>query len=131
MTRLFIGLAVGMISLSSAANAEHPTVVGPLPGYGCMVLNLTEQQSMDPSTHVPVRGGPSDTAPVSGYASGIMVVPMPLRSKNGFTQVLFGSGTILWIQSSMLRPYYSLGDPAAKCRAVRLSNGKPSFDTYH
>lgn len=119
------------VVLVSSAEAQPASVVGPLPGYGCMVLNLSQQQSMNPSVHVLLRTAPSNNAPVAGYASGIMIVPMPRRSVGAFTEVLFPTGKAVWIESQMLQPFHSVGDPAAKCRAVRLSDGRVGFETYH
>ena len=51
------------LALSAASPALAATTPRSLPGYKCMMLDLTEQQSMDPSVHIQVRSGPSDSAP--------------------------------------------------------------------
>jgi len=131
MKRFCVVLGAGLLSLGVGAQAQPPRVVGPLPGYGCMVLNLTEHQAMDSSTHVLVRREPSKASPVVGYAPGIVIVPVPLEVEGGYTKAVAPNGGVGWIKSGSLRPYHSLGDPTAKCRAVRLSNGRAGFDTYH
>jgi hypothetical protein len=130
MRNFRVALGAGLL-LAAGAGAQPPKIVGPLLGYGCMVLNLTEQQSMDSSVHVPVRREPSDGSAVAGYAPGIVIVPTPPQTESGYTKAVAPDGGIGWIRSNMLRPYHSLGDPTAKCRAVRLSNGRAGFDTYH
>lgn len=129
LLKMGILAAVGLFQIP--AYAARPNIVGGLPGYGCMVLNLTEQQSLSPSTHVPVRALPSASAPVAGYAPGIVIVREPAVVRNGFIEALFPTGKTVWIEAGMLKPYHSIGDPTAKCRAVQLSNGGASFDLYH
>jgi hypothetical protein len=78
-------------------------------------LNLTEQQFLNPSAHVPVRSEPAASAPEVGWAATNVAVRDPPQIVNGFVEALFPNGATVWIESRMLRPYHSLGDPTAKC----------------
>jgi hypothetical protein len=111
-----------------AAWAAGPKIVGPLPGYKCMMLNLTGEQFMDPGTHIPFRSQPSDTAEIAGYASAQVAVKEPVHQVNGYVQARFPTGGNVWIKSSSLAPYHSLGDPTARCVPVMMSNGRSGFD---
>ena len=120
-----IGLQiVGIVPGLAAVQAK------PLPGYRCMMLNLSEQQSMDPSMRVPVRAAPSVTAPTVGWAGAVVVVREPVKPVNGFVQILFPDGRPVWIASDVLRPYHSLGDPNAKCVPEILPNGRIGFGSH-
>jgi hypothetical protein len=100
-----------------------------IPGYACMMLNLTEQQSMDPSVHIPVRSAPSESAPPIGWAGAVVAVREPVAAVNGFVAMLFPTGQQVWISKNDLRPYHSLGDPGARCVPVMLPNGRVGFDS--
>ena len=121
-----------LIGLPIVGTVPGPAAVQakPLPGYRCMMLNLSEQQSMDPSKRVPVRGAPSMSAPTVGWAGAVVVVREPVTSVNGFVQMLFPDGRQVWIASDMLRPYHSLGDPNAKCIPEILPNGRIGFGAH-
>jgi hypothetical protein len=95
-----------------------------------MMLNLSEQQSMDPSMRVLVRAAPSMSAPAVGWAGAVVVVREPVTPVNGFVQMLFPDGRQVWIASDVLRPYHSLGDPNAKCVPEILPNGRIGFGTH-
>jgi hypothetical protein len=99
----------------------------PIPGYRCMMLNLTEQQSMDPLVHIPVRSAPSESAPPVGWAGAVVAVREPMYVVNGFAQILFPNGRPVWIVANILRPYRSVSDPAARCTPVVLPNGLVGF----
>ncbi len=122
-------LATSLVALtllpSAAGHAESPGKR--IPGYQCMMLNLTEQQSMDPTVHIPVRASPSNSAPAVGWAGAVVIVREPLAPVNGFLQILFPDGRQLWISADMLRPYHSLGNPRAKCVPMTLPNGRIGF----
>jgi hypothetical protein len=122
----------GLLALTAEPSiAAGPTIVGPLPGYKCMALNLTAEQSMDPSTHVVFRSAPSDSAPVAGYAMMQVAVRDPARLVNGYLEARFPSGGEVWIKANQVVPYHSLGDPTARCVPVMLSNGRSGFDFPH
>ena len=125
-----IGFAL-MLSSPIAAWAQRPTIVGPLAGYQCMMLNITEKQALDPNFQIPVYTQPSETSQPFGYASLQVAVQQPPRVVNGFTEMLFPTGAKVWIKTGLLRPYRSLGDPSARCNPVSLSNGHVGFDHPH
>ncbi len=116
------------VALTSAAQAESVRAVSPLPGYKCMVLNLSEQQAKDFNVHVPVRAQPAANAPEVGWAAATVAVRDPLHVVNGFTEALFPTGATVWIASNMLRPYR---DAQAECVPSLMSNGKPGFAYPH
>jgi hypothetical protein len=122
-------IAAAALAVANAAERAHP--VRPLPGYKCMMLNLTEQQFLDSSVRVPVRSEPAASAPKVGWAATNVAVREPLHIVNGFTQALFPNGATVWIESRMLRPYHSLGDPTAKCVPSVMSDGTPGFAYPH
>ena len=119
------GLAILAAGLCSTA-----TEAKPLPGYQCMMLNITEQQSMDPTFHVPVRAQPSASARVVGTAGSVVIVRVPAKPVNGFLEMLFPDGRQVWIAAEAVRPYHSLGDPNAKCVPEILSNGRIGFGSH-
>jgi len=127
---VFRGLATILfgVALSSAPLAETLRAVSPLPGYKCMVLNLSEEQAKNFDVHVPVRAQPAANAPEVGWAAATVAVRDPLHVVNGFTEALFPTGATVWIASNKLRPY---SDPHAKCVPSLMSNGKPGFAYPH
>ncbi len=129
----FVGLGTGVLFLMSVAGvrAEDIHVVRTLPGYACMMLNLTPQQAIDPKVEIPLRAAPSPNAQVVGYAMPVVAVRIPLKPVNGFYSALFPNGSAVWISASMVRPYHSLGDPGAKCVPAVMSNGLQGFDYLH
>ena len=131
MRRTAFYLSVLLSAVPASAFAERPHVLGPVPGYQCMMLNITEAQAMDPTFHPPVYAAPSGTASVFGYAGLEVAVRNPPHMVNGFNEVLYPTGEIGWMRSNLLRAYHSLGDPSAKCVPVMLSNGQRGFDFPH
>jgi hypothetical protein len=124
-----VGFLAGLAILA-AGLCSTTTEAKPLPGYQCMMLNITEQQSMDPTFHVPVRAQPSASAPVVGTAGSVVIVRAPAKPVNGFLEMLFPDGRQVWIASDAVRPYHSLGDPNAKCVPEILSNGRIGFGSH-
>jgi hypothetical protein len=125
--KMHAAAAAALISLLAGVPATAMTQTRPLPGYRCMMLNLTEQQSMDLSVHVPVRAQPSTAAPAVGWAGAVLIVKEPATPVNGFLQVLLSDDRQVWIAANMVRPYHSLGDPNAQCVPEILSNGRIGF----
>ena len=124
-----VGFLAGLAILA-AGLCSTTTEAKPLPGYQCMMLNITEQQSMDPTFHVPVRAQPSASAQVVGTAGSVVIVRAPAKPVNGFLEMLFPDGRPVWIASDAVRPYHSLGDPNAKCVPEILSNGRIGFGSH-
>ena len=111
------------LALSVAFPALAATTPRPIPGYKCMMLDLTEQQSMDPSVHIQVRSGPSASAPAIGWASSVVVVKQPATPVGGYLAMLFPNGRAAWIAANEVRPFKSVSDPNAQCFPVILPNG--------
>ena len=93
-------------------------------GYQCMMLNITEQQSMDPAFHVSLRSVPSDGAPEAGWAGSVPIVREPAVPRNGFLQVLKADGSKAWIAAGMVKPYHPVSDSSARCVPEVLPNGR-------
>jgi hypothetical protein len=115
------GLALSAVLIGSAAFAATPN--RPIPGYRCMMLDLTEKQSMDPSVHVEVRSEPSPTAPAVGWASSVVIVKDGAAPTNGYLPMIFSTGKQVWILANQVRPFKSVSDPNARCFPVVLPNG--------
>ena len=111
------------LALSAASPVLAATTPRPIPGYKCMMLDLTEQQSMDPSVHIQVRSGPSNSAPAIGWASSVVVVKQPATPVGGYLEMLFSNGREAWIAAKQVRPFKSVSAPSAQCFPVILSNG--------
>jgi hypothetical protein len=124
-------VVVMCIAFSGAGVAQPAHPMRPLAGYKCMMLNLTEQQYLDPTVRVWVRAQPSPDAPKVGWAATNVAVRDPLHMVDGFTEALFPDGRTVWIESRMLRPYHSLGDPTAQCVPYLMSNGRLGFTRPH
>lgn len=120
-----------LLSGNALAQRQRPEVVALLPGYACKQLNITQQQAMDPTVHIKAFSQPSAQAPVVGDASLEVAVVSPPRVVNGFEQALYWSGATVWIRSSDLTQYHSLGDPTARCLPARMSNGHVGFSFQH
>ena len=70
-----------------------------------MMLNITEQQSMDPRFHILVRSAPSQSAAVAGWATSVVIVSNDATSRNGFVPMLRGNGEKAWISQNDIKPY--------------------------
>lgn len=116
--------AVLLLAVLGATAAHAQTPVRHVPGYRCMMLNITEQQSMAPNFRVTLRSAPSPTAAEAGWAPAVVIVREPLTPQNGFLQVLRPDGTAAWIPSNMVKPYRPAAAPEAKCFPTILSNGR-------
>lgn len=126
-TRVIAAPLVLLVVAGISGTAEQ---VQPLAGYRCMMLNLTEKQSLDPSVHVPVRAEPSKSAPPVGWAGAVVIVREPVTPVNGFVQMLLPDGRQVWIAFDKVRAYHSLGDPNAQCAPEILPNGRIGFATH-
>jgi hypothetical protein len=129
----FIGglaLAVGLV-VATGASAQGLHAVKPLDGWVCMKLNLTAQQSLDPSIHIPVRAAPDPAAAEAGWAAITVAVRSPIHDVNGYQEMLFPNGKHVWIASKNIGRWSSLADPSARCVPSLMSNGKPGFAYPH
>lgn len=131
LKKLVIG-AVALISVSPVASwAQGFHALQPAQGWACMMLNLTEQQSLDPTVHVPVFSQPSASARSVGWAPMTVAVREPSHPVNGFAEMLRPNGHRVWIREADLRPWKSLADPTAKCVPSEMSNGTYGFAYPH
>jgi hypothetical protein len=88
-----------------------------------MMLNITEQEAMDPAFHVDVKERPTGMSRTIGWQPGVVIAKDPLLSENGFLQVIRPNGQVGWIPQDMVKPYHAESDPTAKCVPERLPNG--------
>ena len=118
---------VAALALFGMPVAFAQTAFTPLPGYECKMLNITEQQSMDPTFHVVVRSGPSETSPAAGWASAVVIIKMPEIPQNGFLQMLLPNNRTVWIAADDTKPYRSVSNPNARCQPEVLPSGRVGF----
>jgi hypothetical protein len=121
LTRGFAITGLCLVALSTNADAQG--VGKRLPGYECMMLNITEQQAMDPNFHVGVKVQPSASSQTIGWQPGIVIVKEPAVPKNGYLQIVRANGQKAWIKASIVKPYRAEADPTAKCAPEILPNG--------
>jgi len=110
-----------------AAHAQNLTALHPLIGYECMALNLSQQQLMDPSIHVPIVNGPNASAPLVGYASATVIASVSPPT-NGFRRVLRLDGVPGWIETKYLKPWVNPGGNGQRCIPSAMSNGRDGFN---
>jgi len=120
----------GLLVTGSPLLAEGSRIVGPLPGYRCMMLYMTPDQAVDPNFQVRYYAAPSESAPDAGLAMAEVAVRDPVQQVNGFVAARFPTGATVWIKANMVVPYHSLSDPTIRCRTVILQNGHSGFDFY-
>lgn len=118
--------AFSAVALVSAAEAQ--TAPRDLQGYQCMALNLTEQQMMDPSIHVPIRSAPSQTAPITGNAIATVIAYSPAQTDDGFLKVLQLNGRTGWVEARYLKPWTNPGGNGQRCYPAILATGRIGFD---
>jgi hypothetical protein len=131
MRLLATGLLLACSFASAGASAQGLHAVKPLSGWACMKLNLSEKQSLDSSVRVPVRADPEAGAAEAGWAAMTVAVRSPLHEVNGFQEMLFPNGSLVWIASKDVVPWSSVADPTARCVPSMMSNGKPGFAYPH
>ena len=118
-------LLVGfMVAVSAGSNSAMAAQGQPIAGWSCKMLNLTEQQSMNPNIHIPVRSSPG--GPVVGYASETLAV-RDGSGTSGFSEALFPTGRHVWIASDMLKTWHAAASPTSTCTPVLRPNGRPGF----
>jgi hypothetical protein len=124
-----VGVWAGVVILAGGL-LSTTAETKPLAGYKCMMLNITEQQSMDPVFHIAVRAQPSASSQVVGSAGSVVIIREPAKPVNGFLEMLLPNGHRVWIAADAVRPYHSLGAPNAKCVPEVLSNGAIGFGSH-
>jgi len=122
--RTLVVLSMVGCFIAAGASVEAKPWGTPLPGYQCMMLNITEQQSMDTSFHVWAQAAPSAKAPRVGWVGAVVPVRSPEHTVNGFAEGLFPTGRTVWISANMLRPYKNASDPNARCAIERRPDGR-------
>lgn len=123
-----IALLLGWAATQAAAQQRGVSVVNALSGYQCMDLNVPAGDLDDLARMPAVLSEPRADAPRIGVASATMIATAPLRTTNGYTQVLHLDGRQGWIESAKLRRWGRPQVPAATCTPARLSNGRIGFD---
>ena len=131
LKKFVIGLAALVSVAPASLKAQGFHASRPAQGWRCMMLNLSEQQSLDPTVHVPVFSQPSSSARSVGWAPMTGAIREPGGSVNGFAEMLRPNGQQVWIRKADLRPWRSLADPTAKCVPSVMSNGTYGFAYPH
>lgn len=120
-----IAFGVGVLCIGARANAA---AAHDLHGYECMALNLTQQQMMDPSIHIPIRSAPSESAPVTGNAIATVIAATPTVRKGGYLKVLQLNGRSGWIDGRYLKAWTNPGGNGQRCYPAVLASGRIGFD---
>jgi hypothetical protein len=118
---------ISALALLGMPTAFAQSASTPLNGYECRMLNITEQQSMDPTFHVEVHSAPSEASPIAGWASAVIIVKLPTVSENGFLQMLLPNNRTVWVSAEDTKPYRSRSNPDAKCQPEILPSGRVGF----
>jgi hypothetical protein len=100
----------------------------PMQGWSCMMLNLTEQQSMAPNVHIAVRAEPSTDSKPIGYASETVAIQTPAKPVNGFLRAMFPTGREVWIAAGDVKPWHAAANPSARCVPVVKADGRIGFE---
>lgn len=114
---------IGLSTLALSVQAHAQTQPHRIPGYECMMLDITEQQSMDPNFHVWVKAQPSASSATVGWQPSIAIVKEPPVPVNGYLEILRANGQQAWIKADILKPYHAEADPTATCAPWVLPNG--------
>jgi hypothetical protein len=114
----------GVVLLAGAVSAVAQT--RQLPGYHCMMLNLTERAAADPNISVQILGAPSAQATPIGTASAVVIV-QNAGPVNGYLHMLMPNGNQGWIAQHAVKPYRAEANPSARCVPEILSNGRIGF----
>ena len=124
-------LALALVSGAFQAQAEQVQTVKTLPGYQCMVLakQWDGEGPMPPPVYA--YAGPQSNAAQIGVAGGSIIVPDPVHSTGGRTQMIFADGRTVWISTDAIAPWHAVSNPNARCSPVLLSNGRYGFQTTH
>lgn len=126
-TRMQKLLLAGAVLTAMGSGITHANARD-LQGYKCMSLNLTQQQMMDPSVRVPIKSGPSASAPVTGNAIATVIAASPLVENQGYIKVLELNGHTGWIQAGFLKPWVNPGGNGQRCYPAMLPTGRIGFD---
>jgi len=128
---IFVAFAISAPRVSLAQPYQPLHAVKPLDGYVCMSLNLSQEQMMNPSVHVPIRSAPSAEAPVTGMAAAIVITKWPEEQERGYLRVLQLDGRLGWIDARYLKPWVNLGNTGDRCFPSLMSNGRIGFAFHH
>lgn len=126
----WLGLLLATVTAGAHAQSQSqfqgPKVVGLLPGYSCMALDLRDDQTSWDDLP-PVYAEPSAQSARIGIASATVIVAEPRREENGFVAVLHMDGRPGWLDARMVRPWVNRSNPRTTCRPAMMTNGRPGF----
>ena len=122
-----LALALAILHAAPSAWAAGLEVVGHVPGYQCMKLNVTDKQLSSRNHDNPrILAAPVRNAPAITEASSDLIVAAPLNVVNGYAEVLGFDGTQAWIAAKAIKPWTS--SLPATCTPAMMSNGRLGFD---
>lgn len=127
MIKFGIVFTVFLLVGVSNASALGVKAVRPIAGYKCMSLNLSEDQMLHEMNGPMIRQQPSSTAASLGQVSALVIAADPIRTENGFTQVLTFDGKPGWVESAKLKPFRNTLNPSARCVPSVMSDGRLGF----
>mgnify|MGYP001565289257 CR=1 FL=1 len=122
--------AAALSAVSFIGSAHALTVKQYLPGYRCMMLNVSHEQMMDFAHPVMFKASPDDGASNALTATPQVAVKIGAPNVNGFTEVLQMNGKPAWIRSGLLAPFYLKDAPQTPCKVAVMSDGSVGFSHH-
>jgi hypothetical protein len=120
---LFAALAA--IGFTPVASKAAPlTVVRPVTGLKCMLLDNQALQATVQSQMPPLRSAPSANASIVGYTGEIVFVRWPLQEKAGYVVAVKFNSQSGWIEADRLQPWHAMNGRPGKCIPSLMSNGR-------
>lgn len=121
-------LTFGLLSAQSLAGQDAWS----LKGFQCYALD-TQRLHLSPDDVFkgkglpPVFDAPIVGAKKVGVESEIIYVAWPLRTENGFTQILRANGQLAWIADNAIRPLRKADGTQGGCKLSQAQNGRITF----
>lgn len=123
-----LALVAAIATSPTAGKAAAVTVLHPLPGLKCMMLDNKDLQASTQSQLPPIRSAPSPAAPAIGYPAGIVLVRDPLQEQTGYVAIVRINGQPGWIEADRLQPWHAMNGLPGRCIPSLLSNGRVGAD---
>lgn len=122
-----MGLLLGTASQAMAGKSGTA-----LNGFQCVALNsralgLTPQDLWSGEGLPWVLETPVPNAPRVSRVSGIIYVTWPIKTANGFVQVLRHNGELGWLQSNAIRPLRRRDGSIGGCTLFQRGDGQVMF----
>ncbi len=117
-----------LYAASSAAAGELPPENTPLLGYQCYAVNektlsLTQDDLFSGRRFPVILDRPEVGAKAVGRVAGIFYVTWPLKTENGFVQILHHMNKLGWIPENDIRPLRKADGSPGGCKIWWGKNG--------